>query len=380
MCKKVLFVATVYRFFTFERSDMQILKDMGYEIHTASNMCESDWLKDDGLLDDLGVIKHQIDFARSPFSRNSVKAYQQLQKLSQDIHFDLIHCHTPVAAAICRLAVRKARSKGSKVVYTDHGFHFHKTSGWKTWALFYPIEYLMAHYTDMILTINREDYHVISKFPVKDYRYIPGVGVDVQHIIDLKPNRQTLRAQYNIPENAFLIMSVGELSARKNHEVIIKAMSLIPRDDIYYLICGTGDKRSYLENLASEKTLNKRVVFAGQLPHETILNLYYAADIGAIPSLIEGLGLAGIEALAAGKPLVGSNVHGIKDYVLDGETGVACPPQDVDAYKEGIMKLYSDKEFYHHCCERTIPQALEFDIRKVRILMKENYRYILGEQ
>lgn len=380
MRKKVLFVATVYRFLGFERSDMKILRDLGYEVHTASNMHEADWLKDDGLLDDLDVVKHQVDFARSPFSYDSVRAYRQLKKLSRENHYDLIHCHTPVASAICRMAVKGERKMGTKVLYTDHGFHFHKTSGWKTWMLFYPVEYMMARYTDMILTINKEDYGVIRSFPCKDYRYIPGVGVDVDRIMRMQVDKSQIRKKYGIPENAFVVLSVGELSIRKNQSVIIRALSKIPARDIYYVICGTGVEEDNLKHLAEDNGVFERVMFLGQQPHETVLQLNHASDIGALPSRIEGLGLAGIESLAAGKPVVASGVHGIKDYVIDGETGICCSPTDVNAFKEAILKLYSDKDFYCHCSKNSINKAKEFDIRRVRRLMIENYQNVLGDE
>ena len=376
--RKVLFVATVYKFLNFERSDMEILKDMGFEIHTATNMGEADWLKDDGALDYLGVIKHQIDFARSPFSSQSLDAYRQLKTLMDDNHFDIIHCHTPVAAAIARFAARDSRKKGTKVIYTDHGFHFHKSSGWKSWLLYYPIEYFMAFYTDMIIAINTEDFGVIQRFHVKEKRYIPGVGVNVNYISKLHPDKESLRSRFDIPRNAFVILSVGELSERKNHIVIIKALSKINRDDIYYLICGTGSKRDELERLAVDYGLEKRVIFAGQLPHETIYELGHVVEIGAIPSLIEGLGLAGIETLAAGKPVIGSNVHGIKDYVINNMTGLSCAPRDIDAFKSAIEKMVTDKKFYQKCCANCYKKALDFDIKRVRSLMIENYKDLLS--
>lgn len=377
--KKVLFVATVYKFLNFERSDMGILKDMGFEIHTATNMGEADWLKDEGDLDYLGVVKHQIDFARSPFSLQSLKAYRQLKKLMDENQYDLIHCHTPVAAAIARLAAKYSKKKGTKVLYTDHGFHFHKSSGWKNWLLYYPIEYIMAFYTDMIIAINKEDFGVIQRFHVKDKRYIPGVGVDVKYISKLQPNRDLLRNRFNIPSNAYVILSVGELSERKNHEVIIKALSKVARDDVYYLICGTGSIRDELEKLARECKLENRVIFAGYTPHETICELGHVVDIGAIPSLIEGLGLAGIEIMAAGKPLIGSNIHGINDYLINGVTGISCSPHDIDGFASAIEKLKSDKAFYSDCCNAASQKSKEFDISIVRDLMRKYYCECLCE-
>lgn len=371
--KKVLFVATVYRFLKFEKSDMELLKAKGYEIHTGANMYEAEWLQDDGSLDDLELHKHQIDFGRNPFSNQSLKAYKQLKKLFETEKYEILHCHTPVAAAIARMAARKYHKAGMKVIYTSHGFHFHKKSSIKTWLLYYPIEYLLANITDMIVTINKEDYNVIQKFHVKEKRYIPGVGVDTEYIDHMETDTGKLRKQYGISDNAFVILSIGELSVRKNHEVVIKAVAECGRDDIYYVICGTGALKERLEMLSKELGIQKQVILAGQISHDNVIKMCHMCDIGAIPSRIEGLGLAGIELLAAGKPLIASNVHGIKDYAVDGVTGITCEPLSVEQFKHAILQLHNDKSYYQTCQKNAKSMAQKFDIAEARKRMAENY-------
>lgn len=373
---KVLFVATVYKFLNFEKSDMEMLKGMGYEVHTATNMSAPNWLNDDGTLDYLGLNKHQIDFGRSPFSKNSILAYKQLKKLFDEEYYDLIHCHTPVAATICRLAAINTRKKGTKVIYTDHGFHFHKTSGIKNWLLFYPVEYIMAFFTDMIITINKEDWEVIQKFHVEKKRYIPGVGVDVEYIANKNVNRLETRKEFGIPEDAFTILSIGELSIRKNQEVIIKAIADINSSNIYYVLCGTGDREEYLRQLSKKLGIEDKVIFTGYQTHDNVIRLAHAIDLGALPSLIEGLGLAGIEIMSAGKPVVASNVHGIKDYVINGVTGITCSAHDVDAFKCAIEQMYKDKLLYDSTAIEAIKKAKDFDIKKVKSLMYQYYNEI----
>lgn len=377
MSKKVLFVATVFRFLQFEKSDMEILKKKGCEIHTATNMISYDWLSDDGSLDYLELHKHQIDFGRSPFSKNTFEAYRQLKALLKEEHFDLIHTHTPVASAILRLAANSARRKGTKVIYTDHGFHFHKSSPCKNWILYYPMEYILAFYSDMIITINREDYNVIRNFPVKKKKYIPSVGVDVDSIANLVVDKKKIRREFNIPEDAFLILSIGELSIRKNQEVIIRALSNVRNNNVYYLLCGTGDRQNYLKNLTKELGVNDRVIFAGYQTYDKVKQIVHSADLGALPSLIEGLGLAGIELMAASKPVIASGVHGIKDYVLNGITGITCLPHDVGGFTQAIETFISNKALYQTCCQNALNKAKEFDIDIVRKKMVKNYKEVL---
>jgi glycosyltransferase involved in cell wall biosynthesis len=356
---------------------MKILKEMGYEVHTATNMNESEWLKDDGNLDYLDLHKHQIDFGRSPFSAQNIVAYKQLKKLMSTEKFDLMHCHTPVASAIARLAARKYRNAGLKVIYTSHGFHFHKKSSVKDWLIYYPIEYVMAFFTDMVITINKEDYRVIQKFPVKEKRYIPGVGVDVKSIASMDVDKNETRAKYNIPADAFLILSIGELSDRKNHEVIIRAVAKCKENNIYYVICGAGGKKEYLKNLASSLGIEDKVVLAGQCSHDEVLKLCHSCDLGALPSKIEGLGLAGIEMLAAGKPLIASNIHGIVDYAIDGYNSFVCSPDDVHAFAMAINKFYEDKDTYELLSENAALSVKKFSVEKSYEKMSEIYLQIL---
>ncbi len=377
--KKVLIVATVFKFLNFEINDLKILKDMGFEIHVASNMFGVDWLKDDGSLDYLDIIKHQIDFGRTPLSFGNIKALMQLKKLLKKEHYDLIHCHTPIAAALIRIAANKYRKRGNlKVIYTSHGFHFHKHSSKKSWLIYHTLEKRLAPKTDMIITINREDLEVVKNFSVKEKRYIPGVGIDINKIESAKGDENSLRQELNIPLDSFVIMSIGELSERKNQIAIIKALSKMEFQDIYYLLCGTGTKEKELKKLVKKLELGERVLFLGHRDHDWVMSLAHAIDVGAIPSKIEGLGLAGLEMMAAGKPIIGSCIHGINDYVINGVTGFSCYPDDIDGFAKSIGILYKDRELRAQMGQAAKEKASEFDINIVHDLMTDNYRYILN--
>lgn len=375
--KRALIVATVIKFLEFEKSDIKILLDMGYEVHIAVNMHGEDWLRDDGTFAGMDVIRHQIDFGRKPFSCANIRSYRQLKRLFQQYYFDIIHCHTPVASAIARVAAITERKRGSYVIYTCHGFHFHKKSDRKSRMLYYPVERVLALITDMMIAVNKEDYHVIRSFKVRECKYIPGVGVDTAYIHKLKADRAQMLSQFGIPQDAFVVLSIGELSARKNQSVIIEALAKLRYEDIYYIICGCGEKYHMYKMLAREKGIGDRVVFTGHKDHEWVMRLCHAVDLGAIPSVIEGLGLAGIEMLAAGLPLVGANIHGINDYLIFGETGFSCPPNDADGFAQAIRCLYKDKQIYHICAENALKTAEKFDIKRSRRLMKENYKVVL---
>jgi glycosyltransferase involved in cell wall biosynthesis len=133
--------------------------------------------------------------------------------------------------------------------------------------------------------------------------------------------------------------------------------------------------KEYLEKCAVECGVGERVVFLGF--RRDIPELCNATDISAFPSKIEGLGLAGIEAMAAGVPLVASNVHGILDYVIDGKTGYACAPDDVNAFAFAIERLAADSSLRDNMKENCVKAVEPFEITNALNTMWSIYREIL---
>ena len=379
--KKVLIVASVVSFIEwFNKENVEFLRtDMGCEVHIA---CNFDYMEDTDeertklylqKIKDEGVILHNLHFARSPFSSDNIAVYKELKKIINEGNFDLVHCHTPTASILTRMAAKAARKHGTVVMYTCHGFHFHNAAPKKNWVMYYPVEKHMSRYCDYIVTINKEDFNRAKTFHAPNVRYIPGVGVDINRIKNCKVDKVAYKKSIGIPEDCVMILSVGEMIERKNHEVIIKALGQLKRDDVYYVICGKGPLKDDLEQLS--KTLGVHTVFLGF--RRDIPELCNTADISAFPSRIEGLGLAGIEAMAAGVPLVSSNVHGILDYVIDGKTGYACNPDDVDGFAKAIDKLASSKELRESMKEACLKAVEPFEISNSLKVMWDIYKEIL---
>ncbi len=312
-------------------------------------------------------------FARSPFDKDNIKAFKQLIKTIKNAHFDLIHTHTPVASILARLAAKKERRVGTLVMYTCHGFHFHNAAPKKNWVLYYPIEKLMSRYTDYLVTINKEDYNRAKNFYAKNVRYIPGVGVDIKKIKEARVDKKAYKKSIGIPEDCVMLLSIGEMIKRKNHQVIIKALGKLRREDIYYVICGKGPLQDTLESLS--ESLGVKTIFLGF--RKDIPELCHTADISAFPSRTEGLGLAGIEAMAAGVPLVASNIHGILDYVIDGKTGYTYEPDDEEGFARGIDKLATNEELRLSMKEACLKAVEPFGINNALNKMWNIYREII---
>ena len=260
-------------------------------------------------------------------------------------------------------------------MYTCHGFHFHRAAPKKNWILYYPIERLLSRFCDYLVTINAEDYQRAASFHSGQVRYIPGVGVDLRRFQVAEIDRKAYRDALGIPEEAILILSLGELIERKNHEVIIRAIAQLKRPDLHYAICGKGPLKDYLTALSQELGIGEQVHLLGF--RTDVPEICHAADIGAFPSKIEGLGLAGIEMMASGLPLVASNVHGILDYVKDGVTGFACPPDDAGAFANVIEKLTAQPNTADRMKDACRKAVEPFDLQNALNEMWKIYREAL---
>lgn len=377
--KKALIVTALARFTkSFLTNDIIMLQKMGYEVHCAANIhhagaeCMSEYFKK------MDITFHQIDFSSSkPLSFETVKSYKEMTTLFKSEHYDVIHCHTPIAGAITRFAARKQRKKGSVVIYTTHGFYFHKHSSKKTWIVFHTVEDMMSRYCDAIITINKEDYDNAKLLHCKKVFYIPGVGVDTKRFRDAIVERSTYRKTLGINENQLLILAVGELSHRKNHQIIIKALANAEIPDTVFMICGnamtSANTKAELEQLARESGVDLRLMGL----RDDITQICKCADIGAMPSTREGLGLSGIEMLASGLPIVASNVHGIVDYITDGVDGYLCDPFDANAFAKAIKKL-SDSSVRKSMIINCKKAAEPFDVKHSKKAMQDIYLEMLN--
>jgi len=378
MSKKALLVATIFSFHNlFERNNIKILSESGYEIHCASNGSKALGDRGDyGQLDDLDVIKHQIDFSRSPLSFSNLRAYKQIKKLINENHFDLIHCNTPIASIITRFAARKARKKGTKVIYTAHGFHFYKGAPLKNWLLYYTAEKICSYLTDALITINTEDYELAKrKMKAKEIIYTPGVGINTNRFTNLNFNKEQKRKEMGISPSDIILLSVGELIPRKNHELIIRSLLKLNNKNVYYYLVGSGKLDKYLKQLTKELNIETNVKFLGY--RNDINELCNISDIYCFPSFQEGLPVALMEAMACGLPVVCSNIRGNKDLIQNGLGGFLCDP-NVDDFTNALNILIHDDKKRATMGSFNREYVKKFDIHIVDKMMRDIYKNVLG--
>ena len=319
---------------------------------------------------DIGCKIFQISTSRSPLNIGNFRAVKQIRTIAKD--YDIIHCHTPIAGLITRLGCKKLRRQQRlKIIYTAHGFHFYKGAPKKSWLLYFPIEKICSKWTDVLITINNEDYEFAKKtMKAKRIEYIHGVGIDFAKISSRIVDKKSIREMLDIPLDANLIISVGELNKNKNHQIVIKALSIVNNSNIHYIIAGVGNEREKLKKLAQKMKVNLHL-----LGHrDDIIDLYKSSDICAFPSIREGLGLAALEGMACGLPLVCSNNRGTREYAFDG--AIKCRYNSAEDFAIGISKLL-DKNASAKMGNYNRLFASRFDIRRINSLMMKIYLEIM---
>ncbi len=318
----------------------------------------------------------EIPFSRSPFSFKNIKAYKALKKLINESEYDVIHCNTPVGGILTRLAGKKARKKGAKIVYQAHGFHFFKGGSKLSWLIWYPLEKAFSKLTDTLIVINNMDYEVATKkFKAKAIEQVPGVGVNLKQFT----NEQSvnLKQEYALNDNCKTVLSVGELNENKNQKVIIKALAHAKDENIHYFLAGNGPLREELEALAKKLGVDKQVHFLGY--RRDLISIYNAVDLFVLPSLREGLGMASIEAMSFGLPIVTSNRQGINDYSENGVSGYKYGPNDYEGFAEGIKKILYDDELRRKMGENNRITAQKFSLESSINKMSEIYDGLLED-
>lgn len=345
--------------------------DNGYHVDVACNCKEGNTISDErvqGLIErlaDKGVSVIHVPIPRRITDAKRIfNSIIQVKKMCDENKYNLLHCHSPIGSVVARLAVREVRKYGTKVIYTAHGFHFYKGAPKQNWILFYPVEKICSKWTDVLITINREDYAFAKKhIKAGTVEYIPGVGVDTKKFQLKNFDKDSKRKELGIKVDDFFVLSVGELNQNKNQEVIVRAIAKLNNPKIHYFIAGKGDKANYLQDLAKQLGVSLHL-----LGYRTdIVELLNTADVYAFPSYREGLSVALMEAMSAGLPCVVSKIRGNVDLIEEGKGGYLCNPDSVDDFAVGIEKVNKSMGTYN------VEVMKNFDVNGVVQKMKKIY-------
>ncbi|HAJ14742.1 MAG TPA: glycosyltransferase family 1 protein [Erysipelotrichaceae bacterium] len=370
--KKVLFVATVVRLHInmFHKPFIKWFHDQGWQVDVAAN---NDYENMEECIIPYCDNFYCLPFERSPFKKGNLDAYFQLKRLLEKEKYDIIHCHTPMGSVIARLAAGETRKRGTKVIYTAHGFHFFSGAPMINWLVYYPIERILAHRTDLLITMNQEDYNRAMTFKAKKTALVNGVGLNMNKFVEATPKeKQEVRCAFKLKEEDIFAISVAQLIKRKNHIVLIKAVEKLHNPHFHLFICGDGVQEAELKAKAKDLGIEHQIHFLGF--RKDVYKISSAADLFLLASLQEGLPVAIMEAMACGLPIVASKVRGNYDLIDQGKGGYLVAPMDVDGFVKAIHKIIENKERLEKMKQYNLRKVQKYSIEAVVEQMAELYQ------
>ena len=339
---KILYTASVLSHICqFHLPIMEMLQKEGHLVHVAAN---DNLGEKNGLKLQYADEYFKLPFQRSPRDPRNVRAYRELKKLINEQQYDVVICNTPVVGVLSRLAAKKARKHGTKVVYIAHGFHFYKGAPLKYW-LYYPLEKFLAEkYTDLLITINQEDYERAKKRFKCPIEHINGVGVRSERYHPASEHEQkAMRAKEGLPEDAFVILCTKELMFDNNQKTILHAVAKVKDKipELIMLFAGNGPDDQMLKELTNTMSLSDVVRFLGY--RTDLEKLVPAVDLVVSCSWREGMPLNIIEAMLCARPIIASHNRGHDELIDDGTSGYLIDKFDTVALADRILQIRNDK-------------------------------------
>lgn len=263
-----------------------------------------------------------VEFSRQPLNlKNFLRAPKTIRRIVQEQQYQIVHVHSPVAAFITRMALRKMKKFRPQIIYTAHGFHFYQGGNPMTNMIYRALEKMAAKWTDHLIVINEEDKKAAQKFKLapEQLHYMDGIGVPIEKYqqIDINPEAiEKLRQEFNLKATDKFFFMVAEFTAQKNHQLVIEAFSRFQNSDLYLLLAGVGAELEKIKALVKKKNLEKKVIFLGY--RADIPLLLHAAIAVILVSRREGLPRSILEAMCAAKPIIGTDIRGIRDLLSEG--------------------------------------------------------------
>lgn len=365
--RKILFVATVsVHFRSFYLPHFDYLEKNGWEVSLA---CLDPF-------DMPGCDKtYKISIDRFPCSIENIFAHKQLKQIINKNNFDVIHCSTPTAGVLARMAARKARKHGAKVIYTAHGFHFYIGAPYLNWLVYYPAEYLLSRVTDILITINDEDYCLAKKhFKAADIVHVHGVGYDDERFFKhSQAEKVDLRQKNGYADSDVLLVYVAELNKNKNQKLLIKAFERISKTNKNTKLLLIGPDRLSGENqrLAQQLGLETKVDFLGY--REDVHELLPMCDLTVASSFREGLPVNTMESLACGLPVVAVDNRGHRALINNGENGFLTKLNSAEEISDKVLSIIENDDVYRKVSDNASKDIIRFSKEHVLEEMEAVY-------
>lgn len=356
---------------SFNKVNISIIQEKGYEVTLIANKY-SDSASQTKVeeFERYCIVNrisfHHIDIPRTPFRLiRLLFSILKVNRIVKELDIRLIHSHTPVGGLIGRLV---AKFNNVQNIYTAHGFHFYKGAPLFNWLVYYPIELMLSFFSDAIITINQEDYDIAVKSFKKEVFYVPGIGIDISRFNNTKLDKQN---------DVIQIGSVGELNINKNQKFVIQClMDLEYKVD--YKIAGTGSNLESIKKMIDNSNKPESFFLLGYV--DKIDEFLNTLDIFVFPSKREGLSVALMEAMAAGLPVIASNIRGNRDLIDHGKGGYLFDLSNQNEFNKYLEILIKDNELRLSMGNYNKTKIKHYDISNIREQMSEIYsKYLIQD-
>ncbi|WP_317311067.1 glycosyltransferase family 4 protein [Clostridium thermobutyricum] len=359
--RKILYVTNISRTVnTFFIPHMNALIKQGYKVDCACRISGEHELNSEKI--DEKINFYDVPFTRDPISYKNLIAFYKLYKIQKKEKYDAIHVHTPIASFYTRLL--KIFFKDIKMIYTAHGYHFYKGSSKLSWLVFYNVEKLLSKYTDLLITINEEDYNNSKQFKCRSLIKMNGVGVDFSEFKTLSQiEKIKIRERLGFKKEDFILIMVGEHNKNKNQIQLIKAMQKIQKEykHIKAIFIGDGELLEENKKYIKENKINNCIILGFRIDVNELINM---SDVLVSMSFREGLPKNIIEGLALEKPIIATNIRGNNELVKNGKNGYLVKLNNVEDIKKAILELNENNK-YIEFSKNSLKMSKKYEMKKI---------------
>jgi len=328
---------------------------------------------------------YDIEWSRNPFDpRNLTRAAARVRQIVQEGGYDIVHVHTPVASFVSRYALRPMHKKGQlQVIYTAHGFHFHRDGHPLKNLAFLGLEKLAGGWTDYLVVINREDEEDARKHKIVDperIRYMPGIGIDLSQY---NPERilpttiQQLRQALEVDTDQVLFSMIAAFEPRKRHCDALDALAALHDPGVVLAFAGVGPLQAAMVAKAKDLGVAHQVRFLGF--REDIPTIIAASRATLLPSEREGLPRSVMESMALGTPVIATDAKGNRD-LLEEDVGILVPIGDHQAMARAMRYLLEHPNEARAMGERARQHIRAFDLQRIIEMHEALYEEALHHQ
>ncbi len=376
---KVLFVANIGRFFSdFLIPHAQYLRHQGWQVDGAAADMEGCFRRDE-----VFNKTFELGGSRNPFDLPSIMGdVRRIRSIVEQEDYDIVHVHTPIPAFVTRMALNSVRKKGKpKVIYTAHGFHFHKGGNALKNNLFLGIEKIAGAWSDYLVVINKEDENAALRHqivPSPRLRYMPGIGLDLRYYSSQSASEadtHKIRDELGLTSEQPLFLMVAEFTPGKRHRDALKAFALLGKE-AHLVLAGIGPVEAETKQLAQELGIAERVHFLGW--RRDIPALMRAANATLLPSEREGLPRAILESLALQTPAISTNIRGVQELLENG-CGLMVEVGDVQAIADAMNWIIHHPQEAKAMGKRGRARVNNYDLQHVLRLHSVLYAEALGK-